>query len=149
MSVDTLNTKASRQNATTQIPRRSGTSKTDAMLAVSDTIVSTLKGVGTLSGLPFIQEAASVALTILAILQVLLNYTFFITERWCGTFLQNVRQNKDEFLRLANDVCEITYTAALMCNEYEKKHQPISERTKEDLKELVRSLSSPSASIRA
>ena len=81
MSVDTLNTKASRQNATTQIPRRSGTSKTDAMLAVSDTIVSTLKGVGTLSGLPFIQEAASVALTILAILQVLLNYTFFITER--------------------------------------------------------------------
>jgi len=81
MVVDTLNTKPSRQNATPQIPRRSGTSKTDAMLAVSDNIVSTLKDVGALSGLPFIREAASVALTILAILQVLLDYTFFLTER--------------------------------------------------------------------
>jgi len=81
MAVDMLNTKPSWQNATPQIPRRLGTSKTDAMLAVSDTIVSTLKDVGTLSGLPFIREAASVALTILAILQVLLDYTFFLTER--------------------------------------------------------------------
>ena len=60
-----------------QIPRRSVTSKTDRMLAVSNTITSTLKDVGTLSGLSFSQEAASAALTILEILQVLLNNTLF------------------------------------------------------------------------
>lgn len=54
--------------------------------------------------------------------------------------IQNVRQNKDEFRRLANDACEITYAAALMCNEYEKRRQPISETTKKDLEELVRKL---------
>ncbi|KIK00916.1 hypothetical protein K443DRAFT_678841 [Laccaria amethystina LaAM-08-1] len=121
MGVDTSNVQPSRQNGISQLPRRWGTSKTDTMLAVSDTIVSMLKDVVTLSGLPFIQEAASVALTILEI-------------------LQNVRNNKGDFGRLANDACEITYAAALMCNEYEKKHQPISETTKEDLKELVRKL---------
>jgi hypothetical protein len=77
MAVDTSNVQPFRQNGISQLPRRWGTSKTDTMLAVSDTIVSTLKDVGTLSGLPFIHEAASVALTILEILQVSLNYTSF------------------------------------------------------------------------
>ena len=77
MAMDTPNAQLSRQNGTPQLPRRSATSKVDTMLAVSDTIVSTLKNAGVFSGLPFMQEAASVALTILEIVQVLLDYTLF------------------------------------------------------------------------
>ncbi|KAF8956487.1 hypothetical protein BDZ97DRAFT_1851737 [Flammula alnicola] len=93
----------------------------DYAIETSAMVITTLRNVGTLSTVPFLSNAASIALQIL-------------------TVVQELRGNQDGYMDLARDACGLVYTVTVECEDLMKNGDNVPQRVQTHILGLVRNL---------
>ncbi|KAF8167134.1 hypothetical protein B0H34DRAFT_680397 [Crassisporium funariophilum] len=104
---------------TPSVPSQS--SKIDTTLDISNTVLGTLRNIGSLSGLPYLGETAGLALRIL-------------------TIVQDIRTNEDSFKELAKDACGLVYAVVIQCQRILEEGGVIPIRMESGIHELMQNL---------
>lgn len=114
-------------------------SKIDTALDAANFIVSRLQTIGSVSGLPFIHQAAGLAVRIFQLIQVGHPRTEGLmcwALRSYGSF-KDVRENNSEFKDLAIDACGLVYTLILECENIRKDGHGIPQSIQDHTRQLV------------
>ncbi|KDR76466.1 hypothetical protein GALMADRAFT_210450 [Galerina marginata CBS 339.88] len=108
--------------AETEVTAPSQTAQVDYALEASRLVIETLQNIGSMVGLPYLNEAADVALRIL-------------------TIVQDIKSRRQEFTDLANDACGLVYTVIIECQKIMQDGQQVPEGIQAHIVALVRNLS--------
>jgi len=103
-------------------PTNTGTAQVDYAIEASRLVVETLQNIGSMAGLPYLNQAANIALRILAI-------------------VQDVRSRNQDFIDLAKDACGLVYTIVVECQAMMKDGQQVPERVQSHIVALAGNLS--------
>ncbi|KAF8626050.1 hypothetical protein AX15_005104 [Amanita polypyramis BW_CC] len=106
--------------STTVAVTASGSESLDIALDVSAVVLTTLKDVSRIPPVPFLSDAAGIAITIIGV-------------------VQKARSNKDGFKRLAEDSCELVY-AIVRAHKDIAKEEDVPKDLIENLEQLVNTL---------
>ncbi|KAJ3494384.1 hypothetical protein NLJ89_g10819 [Agrocybe chaxingu] len=112
-----------KQNATGQwTPIDIGRPSTaDYVIEGSTIVLNALKNAGSVTGVPFLSEAAATALRIL-------------------TMAQDVRGNQDAFVELGRDACGLVYAVLVECDNIIKAGRKVPDRLQEHIRQLLENL---------
>ena len=106
----------------------------------ANVVLTTLRDTARLTGVPYLRDAAGLAVGILEIIQVrellLIAFRFAgVAELMFPSPLQNMRDNKDAYRRLAEAACGLVYAIIKHTNK-EKNTSAISTELHKNLREL-------------
>ncbi|KDR76465.1 hypothetical protein GALMADRAFT_139394 [Galerina marginata CBS 339.88] len=107
--------------AETEVTAPSQTAQVDYAIEASRLVVETLQNIGSMVGIPYLNEAASVALRIL-------------------TIVQDIKSRRQEFTDLANDACGLVYTVVIECQKMMQDGQQVPEGIQVHIVALARNL---------
>ncbi|KDR76462.1 hypothetical protein GALMADRAFT_139392 [Galerina marginata CBS 339.88] len=108
--------------AETEVTAPSQTAQVDYALEASRLVIETLQNIGSMVGIPYLNEAAGVALRIL-------------------TIVQDFKSRRQEFTDLANDACGLVYTIVIECQGMIQNRQQVPEGIQVHIAALARNLS--------
>jgi hypothetical protein len=109
----------------------------DNTLEISITVLDTLRRASQLAPVPFLQMAASIALSIVQQAQV----CFYQIISSCSpilNYMQDTRGTKDDFQRLAKDACDLVYVALVAREARENEGREASSDLDSNLEDLVK-----------